>query len=83
MLDCPPLDPALPIPEKWVYGAPNSERTSENLAGNFLQYTFVGCLLSLDDSLQDGDDELCVIAYVDRLLEKTLWQPMTALYSIK
>ena len=44
------------------------EEISENLAENFLQNTFVGCLLSLDDSLQGNDDELRIIAYVDRLL---------------
>ena len=68
MLVCPPLDPAFLLPKGRYSVASIFERTSEKLAGNFLRYTFVGSLLLLDDSFQDDDDELCIVAYVDTLL---------------
>ena len=58
------------------------EETSEHLAGIFCNIPLFGCLLLLNNSLQDNDNELCIIVYVDCLLEKNLLQPIMALCSI-
>ena len=55
------------------------EETSENLVGIFCNIPLFESSLLLDDSLQDGDDELCLIAYVDTFRIEDF---VTALYSL-
>ena len=57
-----------------------SEETSENLARIFCNIPWL--VASCCTGLQDDDDELCIIVYADRLLEKTLSQPIMALCSM-